>query len=510
MTLAHRLSVFFLAALGVVLGALTVGVPLATHLYLHRQTNRALAAGLNTLVAAIEVAPDGVEWEPAERNLVIDRGPLGQEVSWVLFDDRGRQIDGTYRDAERAALLSAAKAYSVDSRANGPQFRDEQSWKIAQQWLTPARLHPELVYYPDQDPKHRALGVTAAIDTSPIATVVRVLAIGLLTASTLLWLVVLFLGQRISRRILGPITRLAQLAGRLQATDLTERVAVMRTGDELESLAAAFNGLLDRLQESFQRQERFTGDAAHQLRTPLTAILGQTEVALRRPRSPAEYQELLAKVHRQSLHLRDIVESLLFLARTDDQTLPGQLEPVEFSAWLVPYLSEWQSQHPQALLESTIPKQDCFIRAQKVLLGELVNVVLDNAIKYREPGTPIALRLECLPGCAWLTIENVCAGRAEDPSQFFEPFYRSASARLRGVDGLGLGLTIARRLAATFGGRITARSVDGRVRFTIELPLVKPESQPQAPCVEQRSHSSDESDRGAECRQPANGVGQAI
>src|SRR5262249_8878656 len=90
MTLANRLSLFFVVALGLVLLVLTVALPVAAHFYLSRQTDAALTSGYNTLVAAIEVVPEGVEWEPAERNLVLECGPLGQEVSWVIVDQDGK------------------------------------------------------------------------------------------------------------------------------------------------------------------------------------------------------------------------------------------------------------------------------------------------------------------------------------------------------------------------------------------------------------------------------------
>lgn len=99
----------------------------------------------------------------------------------------------------------------------------------------------------------------------------------------------------------------------INADRLAERLPTPATGDELAELTSAFNALLDRLQESFLRQQRFTGDASHQLRTPLTAILGQIEVTLRRDRSAEEYHRVLSLVHGRATHLKHIVDALLFL-----------------------------------------------------------------------------------------------------------------------------------------------------------------------------------------------------
>src|SRR5438067_10947151 len=110
---------------------------------------------------------------------------------------------------------------------------------------------------------------------------------------------------------------MAGAAREMAVDDLGRRLPMAATGDELGDLSRAFNNLLDRLQESFARQKRFTGDASHQLRTPLTAIRGHIEVALRRERSAGEYRAVLSTVEQKAGHLQRIVESLLFLARAD-------------------------------------------------------------------------------------------------------------------------------------------------------------------------------------------------
>src|SRR5260370_25756333 len=102
----------------------------------------------------------------------------------------------------------------------------------------------------------------------------------------------------------------------MNVDDLGNRLAIRSTGDELEDLSRSFNGLLERLQESFERQRQFTGAASHQLRTPLTAMLGQIEVALRHARPAEEYQRGLSTVHQKAGHLRRIAGALLFLAPT--------------------------------------------------------------------------------------------------------------------------------------------------------------------------------------------------
>jgi len=370
-------------------------------------------------------------------------------------------------------MCAAIAEFPLDVTSTPLRTTEADGWRIAQHWLTPRRLHPERAYHPDADPKHPALGVTAAISLEPIGELLWLLALGLATTAVLVWLGVALVGRRLVSRALSPIRRLADLATGMDAGKLAERLAPAPTGDELESLAHAMNGMLDRLRLSFERQRRFTGDAAHQLRTPLTAIIGQSEIALRRDRSPTEYQAVLGKLHRQALHLHDLVESLLFLSRADGEAQLRALRVVNLSSWLEEYLTDWQERHAQCEVAARIAPASCPVYVQGVLLAELVGILLDNAEKYRDAATPITVILSATGSAARLTIENVGPQiTSEELAELFTPFCRGEQARLRGVEGAGLGLSIARRLAETFKGTLTADAgASGHIRFTIELPL---------------------------------------
>src|SRR5207248_10102086 len=147
-------------------------------------------------------------------------------------------------------------------------------------------------------------------------------------------------GRALCRRALAPVTRMAGAARIMSAADLDQRLPAPGSRDELEDLRRAFNGLLGRLQEAFERQRRFTGDASHQLRTPLTVMLGQIEVALRRDRPAGEYRDALHVAHGQAVRLRQIVEMLLFLARADAEARLRHLERVELAGWLAGHLEQ--------------------------------------------------------------------------------------------------------------------------------------------------------------------------
>lgn len=471
MTLVNRLTLFFVVALAVVLLVFSGAILLVTRWYLTQQTERALRSGLNTLVAAIEVVPEGVEWEPAERNLVFAKGPLGQDIQWLLVDRAGRRIDGSPGDLK--ALTRAAGDFPLARRQAATRFTQNGDVWIAQQWLVPARLHPERDYFPDDDQKLAAIGVAVAIDAGPIATAWRSLAVGLFALSLAVWLIVLLSGQRIARRVLRPLVDLADSAAGIDEQSLRGRLPLPDTHDELERLAVTLNRLLDRLGESMERQRRFTGDAAHQLRTPLTSMLGQAEVALRRERSPDEYADTIRVIHRQARHLHDIVESLLFLARSDHEGRLRKLEPLAIGPWLREYAQRWRDEHPDVNLRSRCDVDACCIGAQPVLLGELLNLLLDNAARYGDPQAGVDVVAEQRGERVRLSITNVDPSlSADELERLFEPFHRSASARARGIGGVGLGLSIARRLAAALEASLAADCAGGRVTFSLELGVI--------------------------------------
>src|SRR5207249_2364156 len=183
-----------------------------------------------------------------------------------------------------------------------------------------------------------------------------------------------------------------------------------------------------------------------------------------RERQADDYRQVLTMIHRKATHLARIVESLLFLARADAEArLPGR-ERIDLTRWLPEYLRGW-SEHPRAA--DIHPEGGdaglCPVEAPPALLAELLNLLIDNACKHSPAGTPIALRL-CREGetvCVRVEDQGYGIGEADLP-HLFTPFFRSAESRRRGTEGLGLGLSIARRLADTFGAVLEVTSRVGR------------------------------------------------
>src|SRR5262249_53329573 len=209
-----------------------------------------------------------------------------------------------------------------------------------------------------------------------------------------LWALAVAIGRHFARRALAPLTLMAESARTMPFDD--GWLPSPGTRDELEDFAHSFNGLLDRLHVALERQSQFTGQASHQLRTPLAALIAAIEVARRRSRTVVEHERVLDRLHDDAVRLWRVVEALLFLARADGEAELPDPECVDLAAWAADHLRAW-SGHERAAdlrLEGS-DGEPPWTQAHRPLLGQLLDNLLENACKYSAPGTPIVVRAWC-------------------------------------------------------------------------------------------------------------------
>ena len=193
------------------------------------------------------------------------------------------------------------------------------------------------------------------------------------------------------RKTMVPLTRLVESVQSLDAANPGWTLAEVGTRDELDDLRRAFNDLLARLHEAYDRQRRFSSEASHQLRTPVAVMIGHLEVAQRYERSGEQYRRVIHLAHKRSVELGQIVESLLFLSRPDTSTLT-QFEPLDLNCWLMKYLENRpENDRSSDIVLRSSTQGSLWIKAQPHLLGQLVENLLDNACKYSRSGQPIVL-----------------------------------------------------------------------------------------------------------------------
>lgn len=479
MSLVDRLSAFFLAALAVVLLATTAAMYGLAYRHLHRQLVGRLETALDTLEAAVDVEPDGLEWEPADRHIMLGTGPGPDQVRWAVGDGRGQAVDRS-ANAPEAGFPPPRRPDVAPPEAPGDATTtaDVPGWHLAGrrlrlgELLRAGRGHPE-DDSPDDDVEYAELTLIVGLDPAPVRATLRGLAAALGGTAAATWLLCALMGRHLVRRALAPLTRMAEAARRLDPDDPGWSLPAPGSGDELDALAAAYNDLLARLRAAFEAQSRFAGEASHQLRSPLAGLLGQLGVALRRERSADEYRRVLVLAADEAARLRRITESLLFLARPESDAVPPEGMALDLSRWLPEQLARWASNHRSSDLRlEPAPGAELVVRAHPELLSQLLDNLIDNALKYSEPGCPVhvSARHECHDVILSVADRGPGLSHAE-LEQVFAPFYRSETARQRGRSGVGLGLSVARRIATSLGGSLSASSEPGQGScFTLRLP----------------------------------------
>jgi len=474
-TLVSRVSAFFLGALAVLLATYSVLLFLTAKSYLDRQFDEQLRASLNTLVAAVEVEDDDVKWEPSDHTVTLGVETGVEDVRWIVVDEAGERMDAsrnlvpaaptTVVPADSESILKFARDWRGTERLS-PDGR----WRFLQYRL--AAPHPKAREL--RDPLERSeLIVTVARATDDLHRSLAWLAMLLVTAPVLCWTGAALAGRWFTRKALAPVGLMASAARTMKtnalATDL--RLPVGPSRDELTDLAETFNGVLDQLYDAYERQRRFAGEAAHQLRTPVTVLRGHADVALRRPRSAEEYRETLETVRNQAADLSKIIESMLFLARPTGDA-EADLQEVDLGEQLAAAGLRWESSPRSGDLKIIPPAGGLRCRAVPDYVQQIVDNLIGNAFKYSEPGTPVTVRAAGEDASVTIDVEDQGIGVRDDERQeIFRPFVRTEEARRTGAAGTGLGLPIARRMAEAMGGRLDCPPKSGPgSQFQLRLP----------------------------------------
>jgi heavy metal sensor kinase len=284
-------------------------------------------------------------------------------------------------------------------------------------------------------------------------------------------------GYFLARKSLAPVVAMSSHAGRIGAANLHERLAVQNARDELGHLAQSFNSLLDRLSQSFERQQRFMADASHELRTPVAILRGEAEVALsQQTRSQEEYRESLEVLHQEATRLTHIVEDLFTLTRADAGQYPLQLRDF--------YLDELVGECVHSARTLARAKKislhfeeapESPIHADESLLRRMILNLLDNAIKYTPEGGRVTVTCGRVGDEYVVGITDTGGGiPAELQPRIFERFFRADKARSRAENdggGAGLGLSISRWIAEAHHGRLElTRSDSAGSTFMAHLP----------------------------------------
>ncbi len=343
-------------------------------------------------------------------------------------------------------------------------------------WQPSTALNPRLQRVPWKHHTFRVLSEALIVNgrrwhveiSESLDTTERILSRLRLLLVTLIPAVILiagFGGQWLSRRALKPVDEITAAARSMSIANLSERLIVPQTGDELQRLSETWNSMLSRLEDAVKRLSRFTADASHELRTPLAVIRTTAEIAVRRSRSEDSYREALRQIITESERMTHLVEDLLFLARCDSEAVELPMSTLELSSIIEHVCSQIRplAESNGIVFSCRLPRSKVSVLGNELAVRRLVLALLDNAIKYSRTGGEVNVVLRESADELHLEVADSGPGIPESElPRIFQRFYRAPQARDAALTGSGLGLSLAAGIAQHHHARIEVQSVPGK------------------------------------------------
>lgn len=306
----------------------------------------------------------------------------------------------------------------------------------------------------------------------------RKLLVDLLLALILMLASAILSGAWLANKSMKPVAQIAKTAKAIGDGDLSRRIR-LESRDELGEISSVFDEMLDRLEAAFVRQKRFVADAGHELRTPLSIIMLETESSLASDRPAEEYRKSLSSIRNEGGYMSKLVDDLLTLARADEGGVTASWKPVDLADVVLEAMERYAplaSAKGITLVSGELP--ETIVRGDRKALAMVVGNLLDNAVKYglSESGR-VDLCLDSQGDAARIAVSDNGPGIALDKiGKIFDRFYRTDESRTEdgsGSAGSGLGLAIAKAIVEAHKGRIEVKStLNAGTEFTVILPLM--------------------------------------
>jgi heavy metal sensor kinase len=308
-------------------------------------------------------------------------------------------------------------------------------------------------------------------------------------------------GHFMSRKALKPVAALAAEARRINDRNLDIRLPEPSAKDEISDLSRTLNQMLERIDKAFASVRTFTGNASHELRTPISLMRTEIEVALYRPRDSQEYRDVLGRLHEETLRMTNLVETLLSLARADGGAETIALVTIRVDDLLRQVAGSWNDAMNRAMLDFNveIEDEDLALLGDRHLLPRLLSILLENASKYTPPGGSVKLSAALAGARVVLSVTDSGIGIApEHKPRIFDRFYRATQVGESVPPGSGLGLALAKWIADRHGTELCVESELGSGSFfSLSLERTQPAVQPS------REHGMLHTEPGTESTLPS-------
>lgn len=293
-------------------------------------------------------------------------------------------------------------------------------------------------------------------------------------AAAIFYVVSFFGGWIIIRQALSPIRRISNQVQNITSSNLTERIDIAAYSHEFLPLSHALNSTFQQIHQNFELQKKFTEDASHELKTPVTVILTQTEYSLEKARDTPHYIDALHVCQRNALVLKGLIEQLLYVAKLAKTDIQESSDHVSLAMVIQQVIAELTPLASQKSLTITQQLSECTLYAPPNLIHSLVNNLVSNAIRYNRPDGAIHITCTHIQDALRLEVADSGIGIAPDElDKIFQRFYRTDKSRSQETGGTGLGLAIVKEICDLLDASITVRSQLGKgTSFAVSLPTI--------------------------------------
>jgi heavy metal sensor kinase len=364
------------------------------------------------------------------------------------------QSDGLARHHVRVEPVPNLGARMVFQNAGPRWFR----FRMATQQIY---IEGQPVILEVADPKGKFENILHEFDSALLFTVPIVLVVATMG------------GYWLSTRALAPVDQIIEEARAIDPANFAMRLSVPASGDELQRLSQTLNLMLDRVEQSVVQVRRFTADASHELRAPMTLIYTAAQFALRRDRSVEELKDSLQKILRAAKRCTDLINQLLWLARSDAGTSSMEFVPTDVVTVVSEVISEAATLAADKglTIATELPSRPAYVSLDEASFRRMLLILLDNAIKYTPRDGSITVHVREGANDLEIAVTDTGVGiPAEQLPFIFDRFWRADAVRSRDTGGTGLGLAIAREIAQAHGAELTVDSSVGQgSTFTVRL-----------------------------------------
>jgi two-component system, OmpR family, heavy metal sensor histidine kinase CusS len=460
-TLAFRLTAWY------VLAGLALVVLASASLYfllvseLRKSADLFLADKVNVLRTMLRERPD--DWDALREEIELESAARRYQQFYIrLLDERNSPLLTTPEMEEQLDLPD------LITKTRGRESAQKISGKNGRAFLITTATLP--------------VGNSAQVDTVQIAIDVSQEEALLTSYRQRFWLTLLgtlavfpLVGYVIARRGIRPVREMATTARHITSSNLHERIQPEGYPFELASLAATFNEMLDRLEESFERISKFSADIAHDLRTPVNNIRGEAEVALARARTVDEYRDVLGSCLEEGVRLSDLIGDLLFLARAESPLAHLHRENINVGELLSGIREYYEA--PAAdrgvSLSTAVPNGPVMAQLDRNLLQRAVGNLVSNALAHTPPGKSVVLGASIEQEGVRIEVSDAGDGiPAEALPKVFDRFFRVDESRSQASGGTGLGLAIVQSIMLLHGGKVEIASKVGQgTQVTLRVPV---------------------------------------